>query len=65
MAVNNANVNLNHINIVEGLIYQIHGHLQALLPHTEEQIGEKNSSIAGLSGWEKTQLFALRREFEK
>lgn len=60
-----ANNELTQVNIIEGLVSQIHGHLEAIHPHTAEQAEAKDAARNKLSSWESNQLFQLRKEFEK
>lgn len=59
-----SNDGLTHINIIEGLISQIHGHLEAVTPANVEQAEVKDVARNKLASWERVQLFELRKEFE-
>lgn len=60
-----ANNELTHVNLIEGLIFQIHGHLEAINVRTAEQAEAKEQARNKLAAWEKSQLYGLRKEFEK
>lgn len=59
-----ANAELTHINIIEGLISEVHGHLEAINATNVEQAEVKDAARNKLSSWERVQLFELRKEFE-
>lgn len=57
--------NIAHINIIEGLVSEIHGHLEAISASNVEQAEVKDAARNKLANWEEFQLFSLRKEFEE
>lgn len=60
-----ANNELTQINILEGLVSQMHGHLEAINATTIDQAEVKDAARNKLASWERVQLHELRREFEQ
>lgn len=62
---NDGDTNIAHVNIIEGLINETRGHLEAISATTVEQAEVKDAARNKLVNWEEFQLFALRKEFEE
>ncbi len=65
MAKNNSpNSNINHVNIVEGLISQVSGHLEVIYAKDAEQQNCINNAILAIAEFQENALFKLRKAFE-
>ncbi|KKK92033.1 hypothetical protein LCGC14_2706960 [marine sediment metagenome] len=61
---NNVNSNITHVTIVEGLISQVTGHLEAINPQTDVQKVLKADVQEEIAGFRDIGLFELRKAFE-
>lgn len=57
--------NIFHINLIEGLVSEIHGHLDAISPTTVEQAETKDTTRNKLASLERVELHELRKEYEQ
>ena len=64
MAKDNANLNINHVICIEGLISEIYGHLEAITADNVDKAEVKDAARNKLNWWETNELAALRKEFE-
>lgn len=61
---NNVNPNITHVTIIEGLISQVSGHLEAINAQNTDQYAKKNDARMLIAEFQVKQLFSLRRVFE-
>ena len=65
MAKNNdVNPNIIQVSIIEGLVSQITGHLEALMPKTATQNDHKQEITAEIAKLQEVGLYKLRKAFE-
>ena len=60
----NQNINITHINIIEGLAHEINGHIEALVSKHPDQQAAKDILRRGIAMWEATELHDARIAFE-
>ena len=58
------NTNIFHVNLIEGLISEVHGHLEAITATTVDKAEVKDAARNKLNWWETNELAELRKEFE-
>lgn len=61
---NDANPNITHVTIIEGLISQAAGHLEAINAQNADQYAKINDARMLIAEFQVKQLFELRGIFE-
>lgn len=56
--------NIVQVNIIEGLLSQVQGHLDAISPETVEQQEARFNAIDGFKCLQEREMFELRKVFE-
>ena len=56
-----SNPNINHINIIEGLISKAAGHIEAISPQTATELACKEDAQKVVANFQKIELFKLRQ----
>ena len=59
-----ANSNITHVNIIEGLISQVKGHIEALSPQTVGESESKYAALGSVVTFQENGLVELHRVFE-
>lgn len=61
---NSANIDVFHIDCINGLLMEIHEHLKGIVAKTIDQRGYKDAALKALNGLQINELHKLRRVFE-
>lgn len=56
--------NIVQVNIIEGLLSQVQGHLEAIEPQTTEQQDARFNTIDSFKCLQEQEIFELRKVFE-